>query len=89
MPRDAAGFLQPPTTLVADAHQAGLLVHPYTFRNENTFLPADFRSSPDEAAYGDARAEYALFSRLGVDGLFSDNADTAVAARAETAAHGS
>ncbi|MFN2495525.1 MAG: glycerophosphodiester phosphodiesterase [Pseudonocardiaceae bacterium] len=81
VPRDGAGFRRQPTTLVDDAHQAGLLVHPYTFRNENTFLPADFRSSPDPAAYGDAFAEYALFYRLGVDGLFSDNPDTAVAAR--------
>ena len=83
MPRDAAGFLQRPTTLVDDAHRAGLLVHPYTLRNENTFLPADFRSSADPAAYGDAFAEYALFYRLGVDGLFSDHPDTAVAAREE------
>ena len=81
VPCESAGFRQQPTTLVDDAHQAGLLVHPYTFRNENTFLPADFRSSSDPAAYGDAFAEYALFYRLGVDGLFSDHPDTAVAAR--------
>jgi len=80
VPRDAAGFLLEPTTLVPDAHQAGLVVHPYTFRNENNFLPADFRSSPDPAAYGGAFAEYALFFGLGVDGLFTDNPDTAVAA---------
>ncbi|MGQ0778773.1 MAG: glycerophosphodiester phosphodiesterase [Pseudonocardiales bacterium] len=80
VPRDAAGFLLEPTTLVSDAHQAGLLVHPYTFRNENSFLPANFRSSPDPAAYGDAFAEYALFFGLGVDGLFTDNPDTAVVA---------
>jgi len=33
-------------------------------------------------AYGDAPAEYRLFFRLGVDGVFSDNPDTAVAVRA-------
>ena len=65
---------------------AGLLVHPYTFRNENSFLPADFRQgNPDSPVYlratGDAPAEYRLFFRLGVDGLFSDNPDTAVASR--------
>ena len=43
IPRDASGNLLDPTTLVDDAHKAGLLVHPYTFRNENNFLPADFR----------------------------------------------
>ena len=64
-----------------DAHRAGLLVHPYTFRNENSFLPLELRSSPDPAAYGNAAAEYEQFFDLGVDGLFSDNADTAVRAR--------
>ena len=82
VPRDAAGFSQQPTTLVDDAHAVQLLVHPYTFRNENAFLPAEFRSGPDPAAYGDAFAEYAQFYQLGVDGLFSDNPDTAVEARA-------
>jgi glycerophosphoryl diester phosphodiesterase len=86
VPRDPAGNLLDPTTLVDDAHEAGLLVHPYTFRNENFFLPADFRQGdPASPAYpratGDAPAEYRLFFGLGVDGLFSDNSDTAVASR--------
>ena len=81
VPRDAAGNSLPPTTFVRDAHRAGLLVHPYTFRNENSFLPLELRSSPDPAAYGNAAAEYEQFFDLGVDGLFSDNADTAVRAR--------
>ena len=83
IPRDAKGFLKQPTTLVKDAHAVKLKVHPFTFRNENTFLPADFRSSTDPAQYGRAFDEYALFFKQGVDGLFSDNPDTAVAARAE------
>jgi len=82
VPRDAAGFLLQPTALIAHAHQADLLVHPYTFRNENAFLPADFRSSANPVEYGDAFAEYALFYSLEVDGLFTDNPDTAVEARA-------
>jgi len=62
---------------------------PYTFRNENTFLPLDFRRGTDPTAYGNAFAEYALFFSLGVDGLFSDNADTAREARDEfVATHG-
>jgi glycerophosphoryl diester phosphodiesterase len=86
VPRDADGNLLEPTSLVDDAHEAGLLVHPYTFRNENSFLPADFRQgNPASPAYlratGDAPAEYRLFFRLGVDGLFSDNTDTAVGSR--------
>jgi len=81
IPRDAAGFLLPPTALVGDAHAVKLVVHPFTFRNENTFLPADYRSSVDPTAYGRAFDEYAKFFGTGIDGLFSDNADTAIEAR--------
>ncbi|HEV2875517.1 MAG TPA: glycerophosphodiester phosphodiesterase family protein, partial [Thermoleophilaceae bacterium] len=70
-----------PTDFVRRAHRAGLVVHPYTFRNENAFLPLELRSGPDPAAYGGAFTEYGQFYRLGVDGLFSDNPDTAAAAR--------
>ncbi|WP_300012277.1 glycerophosphodiester phosphodiesterase [Pseudonocardia sp.] len=80
--RNADGTLGTPTTLVADAHAAGLLVHPYTFRNENQFLPADLRAGTSDTDYGDAFAEYTAFFEAGVDGVFSDNPDTAVAARA-------
>jgi glycerophosphoryl diester phosphodiesterase len=70
------------TTLVADAHAAGLLVHPWTFRSENFFLPPDLRRGDDAAAKGDAAAEYRLFRDAGVDGLFSDfPADAAAALR--------
>jgi glycerophosphoryl diester phosphodiesterase len=86
VPRGEDGSLGEPTTLVRDAHRRDLLVHPYTFRNENAFLPADFRRGEDEEDYGDAFAEYELFFSLGVDGLFSDNPDTAVEARADFAA---
>lgn len=62
-----------PTSLVADAHKLGLMVHTWTFRNESKRLAADYK--------GDPKAEYLQFFRLGVDGLFSDFSDTAVAAR--------
>jgi glycerophosphoryl diester phosphodiesterase len=86
VPRDAAGNLLDPTSLVRDAHRAGLVVHPWTFRRENTFLPLDFRqgnpASPEYLrAPGDLPAELRLFFRLGVDGVFSDNPDVAVATR--------
>ncbi len=81
VPRDATGASLPPTTFVRDAHRADLLVHPYTFRNENTFLPLELRSSANPVDYGNAFAEYDQFFALGVDGLFSDNPDTAVEAR--------
>jgi glycerophosphoryl diester phosphodiesterase len=81
VPRDATGRSLAPTDFVQRAHRAGLLVHPYTFRNENPFLPLELRSSPNPADYGNAFAEYEQFYGLGVDGLFSDNPDTAVEAR--------
>ena len=85
VPRDASGRSLAPTTFVADAHARGLLVHPYTFRNENAFLPVELRrpadAMADPALYGNAFAEYAQFFALGVDGVFSDNPDTAVEAR--------
>ena len=81
VPRDAAGASRPPTTFVEDAHAAGLLVHPYTFRRENSFLPAELRRGEDPAAPGDLEAELRQFFALGVDGVFADYPDVAVAAR--------
>jgi hypothetical protein len=49
--------------------------------NENGFLPLDFRRGTNPADYGNAIAEYQLFFSLGVDGMFSDDSDTAVLAR--------
>jgi glycerophosphoryl diester phosphodiesterase len=81
--RDGSGASQGATSFVADAHDADLLVHPYTFRNENSFLPVELRRGSDPAFYGDAIAEYEQFFALGVDGVFSDNPDTAVEARGD------
>ncbi|MEH0938748.1 glycerophosphodiester phosphodiesterase [Micromonospora psammae] len=86
VPRDAAGKLQAPTTVIRDAHRERLLVHAWTFRAENQFLPADFRIGADPNARGDSTAEYELFYGLGLDGVFADQPDTAVAARAGLAA---
>jgi glycerophosphoryl diester phosphodiesterase len=88
IPRDAAGHSLPPTTFIADAHDAGLVVHPYTFRNENQFLPAEDRlGDPADPnfpnLYGNAFAEDKRFFAAGVDGIFTDNSDTGVAARRE------
>lgn len=66
---------QAPTSLIADAHKAGLIVHAYTFRNEKKRLSFDVG--------GDPLNEYVQFFRLGLDGLFSDFPDTAVAGRAK------
>jgi len=84
MPRYSDGRLGPPSGLVERAHDAGLSVFAWTFRNENAFLPADRRRGVDNAAYGDAFGEYARFLDLGVDAVFTDHADTAAAAVAES-----
>ena len=67
---------QRPTSLVADAHRAGLFVHEYTFRNEK----GGYYNVPFDA-HGDPLKEYATHFALGVDGVFSDAADTAMYAR--------
>ena len=62
----------PATSLVKDAHAAGLKVHPWTVRAENYFLPAKLRSSASPAEHGDVDAVYRALFAAGVDGLFSD-----------------
>ncbi len=64
-----------PTSFVADAHKVGLLVHPYTFRRENTFLPNQFDSSSNPIAPGDLRGELLAYLNAGIDGIFTDNPD--------------
>ncbi len=88
VPRDGSQRLLTPTDLIARAHRKRLVVHGWTFRNENTFLPLDFRQGETTSlayprAMGNAPAEYELFYGLGIDGVFSDNPDTAVASRVE------
>ena len=83
IPVDATGKLATPTNLVRDAHRAGLVVHPYTFRVENNFLPLDFRSSAVPTDSGNLFAEIAAYRKVGVDGVFSDNSDIAVAEKNE------
>jgi glycerophosphoryl diester phosphodiesterase len=62
-----------PSSVVKDAHKAGLVVHPYTFRNEPRYLAANFENQPEQ--------EYRIYFELGVDGVFTDFTDTAVAVR--------
>ncbi|WP_262700892.1 MULTISPECIES: glycerophosphodiester phosphodiesterase [Streptomyces] len=83
IPRTPDGKLGTPTSVVKDAHAAGLILHPYTMRNENTFLPADFRRGTDPNAYGDAFGAFKAYFATGIDGIFSDNADTALLAAAD------
>jgi glycerophosphoryl diester phosphodiesterase len=80
-PRAADGSISEPTDIVERAHDRGLDVHVWTFRAENQFLPANLREGSDPAAWGDIEAEFELFYDLGVDAVFSDFPDLAVAAR--------
>ncbi|GAB3645094.1 PI-PLC domain-containing protein [Glycomyces tarimensis] len=81
IPRDAEGYLLEPTDVVDRAHDRGLQVHVWTFRSENTFLPADLRKGHKAGKWGRYKAEYELFYELGVDAVFSDHPDKAIAAR--------
>jgi len=67
--------LKPATTLIDDAHAAGLVVHAYTFRDEPDTLAPEYALDPMK--------EYEQFFALGIDGVFSDFPDTAVRARAK------
>lgn len=82
VPRDADERLREPTNFVRDAHAVDLLVHPWTFRAENAFLPAGYSCGADPAALGDVGKEMALFLSTGIDGYFTDHADLGAAARA-------
>lgn len=61
------------TTVVKDAHTAGLKIVPFTLRNEPRRLASDFKNDPIQ--------EYIYFFELGVDGVFTDFTDTALKAR--------
>ncbi len=69
VPAGPDGRLLPATSLVEDAHHAGLLVHPWTLRSEERFLAPDYE--------GDPGREVRQLLGLGVDGLFTDFPDLA------------
>ncbi len=72
--RDANGAQLPePTALIREAHAAKLRVVPYTFRRENNFLPSNYQDNLE--------GELRTFLEAGVDGLFTDFPDAAIAVR--------
>jgi glycerophosphoryl diester phosphodiesterase len=64
-----------PSSLIADAHKAGLFVHPFTFRDEAEYLTKTYG--------GDPKAEYKAYFDLGVDGVFTDFSTTGRVALSE------
>ncbi|WP_010147545.1 glycerophosphodiester phosphodiesterase [Serinicoccus profundi] len=80
IPREADGTLGEPTSVIKDAHRAHLTVVGWTFRAENEFLPAEFRSSDDPAELGDMVGEVQVFLAAGMDQLFTDHPDLGVEA---------
>lgn len=67
--------------LVDHAHLSGLEVLAWTLRDENRFLAPRFRRGEDPSRRGDAAGELAALLDAGVDGVFCDHPDTALAAR--------
>jgi glycerophosphoryl diester phosphodiesterase len=65
------------TTVIEQAHEVGLRVHTYTFRNEPATLAPEYGNDP--------LREYQRFFELGIDGVFSDFSDTALQARSQWA----
>jgi glycerophosphoryl diester phosphodiesterase len=61
------------TSLIEQAHAAGLRVHTYTFRTEPATLAPEYHEDP--------QLEFRQFYALGIDGVFSDFPDVALAAR--------
>jgi glycerophosphoryl diester phosphodiesterase len=78
---DDRGRLGPPTSLVGDAHRAGLLVHVYTLRAENAQLPESLHKGDAPEDDGDMGAEVLSFLEAGVDGFFTDHPEQGVKAR--------
>jgi glycerophosphoryl diester phosphodiesterase len=83
IPRKKDDTTDKPSTLVRDAHAHRLLVHPYTVRCENSFLPKNFRRGDAPNDYGDAFGAYHAYFGTGIDALFSDMADAALLAAEE------
>ena len=75
IPRTADSRLGKPTALVDDAHACGLLVHAWTFRAENAFLPVDQQHGTSPAALGNLQQELLTYLRTGMDGFFTDQPD--------------
>lgn len=81
MPRDHEDTARATSDVVARAHRMGLEVFTWTLRAENRFLPQNFRVGRAAGDFGRWPDEFAALIATGVDGVFADQPDLAVAAR--------
>jgi len=79
LPRNGKGALEEAalTPFVAEAHEVGLQVHPFTYRAENAFLPTNLRRGSEPTGFGDLAAELRPYLRAGINGLFADQPNLA------------
>jgi glycerophosphoryl diester phosphodiesterase len=87
IPRNPDNTLGEPTHLVIHAHALGLLVHPWTFRAENRFLPVPLAMGSDPAGRGSLQGELLQYLATGIDGFFTDQADIGYQSRRVFLAH--
>ena len=87
IPRGPDGRLGEATALVQNAHAHGLLVHAWTFRADNAFLPPDQRHGTSPGELGDLTGELLPYLRTGMDGFFTDQADRGAQARTAFVSH--
>jgi glycerophosphoryl diester phosphodiesterase len=87
IPRNPDNTLGQPSMLVVHAHEAGLLVHPWTFRAENRFLPVPLAAGHDPAGRGSLQGELIQYLATGIDGFFTDQPDIGYQARKVFLAH--
>ena len=81
--RNVLGRLSAPTDLIKNAKARELLVHGWTFRAENYFLPEGLKSSLELDELGDMKSEIKAYRDAGIDGFFTDHPELAVTALTE------
>jgi glycerophosphoryl diester phosphodiesterase len=80
--QDPAGAVFGTTDLAERAHSAGLETYTWTLRAENKFLEKNFRRGARARDLGHWEREFDLIMRTGIDGVFADQPDLALQARA-------
>jgi glycerophosphoryl diester phosphodiesterase len=77
IPRTIENEMGNATTVVSMAHKHKLLVHLWTFRPENEFLPIALKKEPksDGTLIGDGVFEILKHLEAGIDGFFTDAVD--------------